>query len=99
MQWENFRGLVESMKWYREIINEYPLSPVEKLAFAYDILKTFEYNESSIDTSESRHPDLIINTGHIVCSGYTNMLKEIFRDLDPNVLVGSFGVTCYKRIM
>lgn len=97
MQWDNFRGLVESMKWYREIISEYPLSPVEKLAFAYDILKTFEYNESSVDVSESRHPDLIINTGHIVCSGYTNMLKEIFRDLDPNVLVGSFGVTCYEK--
>lgn len=94
--WEDFRSLVESMKWYRNIINDYPLSPVEKLAFAYDILKTFEYNESSVSTDESRNPTKIIKTGHIVCAGYTNMLEEIFRELDPNINIGEFGVTCYE---
>ena len=94
--WEDFRSLVESMKWYRKIINDYPLSPVEKLAFAYDILKTFNYNESPVNTDESRNPTKIIKTGHIVCAGYTNMLEEIFRELDSNINIGEFGVTCYE---
>lgn len=94
--WEDFRSLTETMKWYRNIIKDYPLSPVEKLAFAYDILKTFEYNETkNNDTMESREPYKIIKTGHIVCAGYTAMLEEIFKDFDENIKIGSFGVTCY----
>lgn len=96
MSWDDFRGLSESMKWYKSIINDYPLSPVEKLAFAYDILKTFEYNETKTsDKFESRDPGKIIKTGHIVCAGYTSMLEEIFKELDSNIKIGEFGVTCY----
>lgn len=96
--YEDFRVLSETMKWYRSIIKDYPLSPVEKLAFAYDILKTFKYNETNTeDKMESRDPFKIIKTGHIVCSGYTAILKDIFDELDPNVKIGSFGVTCYDE--
>lgn len=95
--YDNFKGLYETMKWYRSIIKDYPLSPVEKLAFAYDILKTLEYNETEKeDAMESRTPHKIIKTGHIVCAGYTAMLKEIFKEFDPNITIGSFGVTCYE---
>lgn len=85
------------MKWYRTIIKDYPLSPVEKLVFAYDILKTFKYNETqNNDSMESREPYKIIKTGHIVCAGYTAMLEEIFRELDDNIKIDNFGVTCYE---
>lgn len=95
--YDNFKGLHETMKWYRSIIKDYPLSPVEKLAFAYDILKTLEYNETEKeDAMESRTPYKIVDTGHIVCAGYTAMLKEIFKEFDPNITIGSFGVTCYE---
>lgn len=94
--YEEFRALSETMKWYRQIINDYPLSPVEKLAFAYDILKTLEYNETETeDKMESREPHKIVKTGHIVCAGYTAMLEEIFKEFEPNIKIGSFGVTCY----
>lgn len=97
LNWEDFRGLTEAMKWYRTIIKDYPLSPVEKLAFAYDILKTFKYNETqNNDSMESREPYKIIKTGHIVCAGYTAMLEEIFRELDDNIKIDNFGVTCYE---
>lgn len=96
--YEDFRALSETMKWYRSIINDYPLSPVEKLAFAYDILKTFKYNETDKkDIMESRDPFKIVKTGHIVCSGYTAMLKEIFDEFDPNIKIGSFSVTCFDE--
>lgn len=95
--YEEFKALTESMKWYRQIIKDYPLSPVEKLAFAYDILKTFKYNETENkeDKMESREPHKIIKTGHIVCAGYTSMLQEIFEEFDKDINIGSFGVTCY----
>lgn len=97
--YDEFKGLTESMKWYRQIIKDYPLSPVEKLAFAYDILKTFQYNETENrdDKTESREPHKIIRTGHIVCAGYTSMLQEIFEELDENIHIGSFSVTCYDE--
>ncbi|MGM9874412.1 MAG: hypothetical protein ACI32H_00645 [Bacilli bacterium] len=95
--YDEFKDLRETMKWYRSIIRDYQLSPVEKLAFAYDILKTLEYNETEKeDKMESREPHKIVKTGHIVCAGYTSMLKEIFDEYDPNITIGSFGVTCYE---
>ena len=94
--YEDFRSLCECIKWYRKIITDYELSPVEKLTVAYDILKTFEYNETkSEDLLESRDPTKIVKTGHIVCAGYTSMLEEIFKDFEPNIKIGKFGVSCY----
>lgn len=94
--YDDFKGLSETMKWYRQIIKDYPLSPVEKLTFAYDILKTLEYSETE-DTRESRAPFKIVKTGHIVCVGYTAMLQEIFDELDENIKIGDFSLTCYDR--
>lgn len=94
VSYNNFTSLCESMKWYRKIITDYDLSPVEKLTVGYDILKTFEYKESE-NKLDSRRPDRIIQTGNIVCSGYSNMLKEIFKELDPNIQIEDMSLTCY----
>ncbi len=95
--YSEFKGLIESMKWYKQIINDYDLSPLEKLTFAYDIMKTFPYNESENDKMDSRNPHRIIETGNIVCAGYTAMLKEMLSYVDDNIKVGDFSVTCYKE--
>lgn len=94
--YEEFKGLVESMRWYKKIITDYDLSPLEKLTFAYDIMKTFHYNESKENTRDSRNPHRIIETGNIVCVGYTSMLDEMLRGIDSNLQVGEFSCTCYK---
>lgn len=94
--YDDFKGLAMSMKWYRSLINDYDLSPLEKLTFAYDIMKTFEYKETSNeDTFESRTPYKIIKTGNIVCVGYTNMLEEIIKDTD-GISFTDFSVSCFK---
>lgn len=92
---EEFKGLVASLKWYREIINNSNLSPAEKIMFAFDIMKTFSYNESQVSTNDSRYPHRIIETGNIVCVGYASMLKQILKDMDNNIKMGSFAVDCY----
>lgn len=96
VSYQNFTSLCESIKWFRQIITDYDLSPVEKLTVGYDILKTFEYKESE-NKLDSRRPDRIIQTGNIVCSGYTNMLKEIFKELDPNIQIEGLSLTCYEE--
>lgn len=94
--YEDYRGLVESMKYYKEVITDYDLSPVERLTFAYDLVKSFSYKESPNEKNESRNPYKIIRSGYIVCAGYTAMLEEIMSNIDDKVRVSDFGVTCYK---
>lgn len=84
VSFDEFKGLVESIKYYRSIINEGNLSPVEKVMYAYDIMKTFSYKESK-NKSESRNLHKIIETGNIVCVGYSEMLKNILTGLDKNI--------------
>lgn len=95
--YDDFKGLVMCMKWYRSLLNDYDLSPVEKLAFGYDIMKTFEYKEATNeDVFESREPYKIIKTGNIVCVGYTNMLAEILKGTE-GISFTDFSVSCYKE--
>lgn len=94
--YDEFKSLVESIKWYQGIIKDYPLSPLEKLTFAYDIMKTFEYKNELSDPKEARQPSKIITGDKIVCAGYTALLSEILYGLDENIKSGSFSVECYE---
>lgn len=91
---EEFKGLVASLNWYRNLIKEANLSPTEKVMFAYDIMKTFSYNESNSSKNDSRAPHRIIETGNIVCAGYANTLKQILKGMD-NIKVGDITVDCF----
>lgn len=94
---ESFKNYTESLKWYKEIINESNLSPVEKVMFAYDIMKSFEYKENIKDKKASRQPHKVIESGDIVCVGYCELLKEILNDIDENIKVGDFATFCYDK--
>lgn len=93
---DDFWGLVEAMKWYRSMIDD-EMSPAEKLMFAYDILKTFEYHENQYNKDNSRAPHSIIRDGDIVCVGYTSLLRELLKNKDDNLKVGAVSVTCYYK--
>ena len=95
--YEDFKGLLESVKWYRKIISESNLSSVEKVMFAFDILKTFKYNESDVDEDDSRYAHRIIETGNIVCVGYSHLLIQILNYLDEDIEISKFGVDCFDK--
>lgn len=97
VNYEEYKGLYEAVKYYRRLINENNLSPVEKVMYAYDIMKTFPYNESIKDEFDSRDPHRIIETGNIVCVGYSYMLKVILNGLDENIKVMNLVVTGYDK--
>ncbi len=94
--YEDFRGLLESVKWYRKIISDSNLSPVEKVMYAFDILKTFRYNESDENKNDS-YAHRIIETGNIVCVGYSDLMKQILNYLDENIRVIEFGLDRYDK--
>ncbi len=79
---DNFIGMRETIDWYKQIINEGELSPAEKLLYAYDIIKSFGYNESSVDLNDSRYIPEIIQTGNIVCVGYSSFIEQLLKELD-----------------
>lgn len=95
--YEEFKGLIESLKWYKGLIVNSNLSSVEKTMFAFDIMKTFSYNESKISKKDSREPHRVIETGNIVCVGYANMLEQILKGIDDNIKIGDFSISCYNQ--
>ncbi len=82
---EDYLNLVEAIKWYRQLLTNYNLSPVEKLLLAYDITKTFKYSKENYPGDEFRAPHNVIKDGRIVCAGYSALLCEIINNLDPGV--------------
>lgn len=99
VEYGEYRTFTGNIKWYKDIINETELSPVEKLLYAYDILKTYNYTkeDSKEDESISRTAYKVINSGKIVCVGYTEILNEVLANLDPNVKSSNFIIDCYDK--
>ena len=77
---EEFIAMRETINYYKELITSSNLSPLEQITYAYDIIKSFDYNEG-IYTSDSRSMHKIINTGSIVCVGYSQFLKQVLQEL------------------
>ena len=94
-EFEDFKNMVETIKWYRSMIMDFDLSPLEKLMFAYDIMKTFKYHENDSNKNMARYPDKILKSGDIVCVGYANFLKDILKGLDEGLMVNCSGVSAY----
>ena len=53
VEYEEFKSQIEGIKWYRSLINNSDLSPLEKLIYAYDIMKSFPYNKDPKNDIES----------------------------------------------
>ena len=80
---------------YTFIKGAYNLSPLEKYIYSYDIVKQFkeyaqvdESLEKDKNLSEDELADLsrniykVINNDYMVCTGYTNLLKDLLNKLD-----------------
>ena len=77
---EDFAAMRSSIDWYKDIMSGRGLSPIEKVLYAYDLVKSFPYQASTENAEDSRYLDRIIKTGNIVCVGYSNLLSEILAE-------------------
>jgi len=78
---EEFEAMRSTIDYFKSLITAYPLSPVEQIVYAYDIIKSFEYEDDEEDYRNSRHLDKIVKTGKIVCVGYARFLKQVLSEL------------------
>lgn len=95
INYTEFKSQIEGIKWFKKIILQSDLSPLEKLIYAYDIMKTFRYKESDESHSISRNPGKILNSDYIVCVGYVEMLDEILKGIDDDIKHIDVSVSCY----
>lgn len=79
---EKFFGMRQTIDYYKSLIGATDLSPVEKLTFAYDIIKSFKYNERKAGTLTSRDVPDIVESGEIVCVGYSKFLEQLLEELN-----------------
>ena len=77
---EDFLVMRKTINYYKSIIDD-NLSPLEKLTYAYDLIKSFEYT-SSENQFDSRQIHLILKTGKIVCAGYSAFMEQLLKELD-----------------
>ena len=71
----------ETLDYYKNMILEANLSPIEQIMFAYDLIKSFEYQENNERLSSSRTIHSIIKEGKIVCAGYASFLSQLLKEL------------------
>lgn len=85
-EYQDMRGAVD---YYKGLIEDANLSPLEQVTYVYDIMKTFRYNEHSSDKQRSRSLHGIIADGTIVCVGYAAFVEEILNELGVKTI--SYG--------
>lgn len=78
---EDFIVMRFTIDYYKSLIESYDLSPLEKITFAYDLIKSFPYHENKEDKADSRKIHLIVKNGNIVCVGYTKFLNQLLSEL------------------
>lgn len=83
--YDEWVGLRESIKWYRKLLTSYDLSPVEKVLYAHDLIKTIPYKDFGESGALGRAPHLIMNTDYVVCVGYSFTFMEIMRGMDSSI--------------
>lgn len=79
---EDFLVMRETINYYKELIQAENLSPLEQLIYAYDLIKSYEYNASESENDlNSRQIHLILKSGKIVCKGYSVFIEQLLNEL------------------
>ncbi len=78
--YDEFVNMRSTIDWYKQLISEKELSPIEIIAYCYDILKTWPYKEDFDDKTRSRNIPAIVTDGKIVCAGYSNFLMQLLSE-------------------
>lgn len=87
IDFEKFHKMYKFLYEIISFVKYYNLSPLEQVMLVYDIIKSKEYTKEGEeeDIRLSRSLSEIINSGKIVCDGYSNLLNFILDELEiPN---------------
>lgn len=76
----DFTAMRATIDWYKSLTETTMMSPLEKLLYIYDTIKSFPY-QASKEPMDSRAVHKIIKTGNIVCAGYSALLTQVLKEL------------------
>ena len=76
----DFIAMRMTINYYKDLIESANLSNLEKITYAYDIIKSFKYQEAE-HAMDSRSIHSIIREGKIVCVGYSVFLSQLLKEL------------------
>ena len=97
---DEFLAMRASIEYYKSLIEAQNLSPIEKVMYAYDVIKSFSYSSSGKKATRRRREEAeihsIIATGNIVCRGYTQILKQILQEL--GIKTTEVGIFAQQRL-
>jgi len=75
---------ISMIDYFKSVVDK-DLSPLEKITFVYDIVKSHNYNDYEVKYSmNSRHITKIVNNNYIVCAGYINILNRVLNEMGFN---------------
>lgn len=94
----------EILSSYKVAIEAHDYSPLEKLIYAYDIVKSVDYKEATEDKHKSRELHSVVLGKEIVCVGYSNLLNGLLTKLgipatgyDVSVYMNSYKEDAHQR--
>lgn len=89
---DEFIGMRSTIDYYKNLVEENDLSPLEKIAYIYDLIKSMKYEESDTKLI-SRELHSIVSDGKIVCVGYAKFISQILSEFGME----SYYLTVCKR--
>lgn len=88
-KYEDLIEVINLIKYYRSFIRK-ELTPLEKVFYAYDLVKSIKtpsvYNDN-VYKGDIKH---YIDTGNIACMGYSTLLKNVLYNIDDNIKINTF---------
>lgn len=63
--------------YYKQVIDDNDFSPLEKITMAYDIIKSFYYKDSAINSQASQ----VVNNGTFRCKGFVEFFNKLLNEL------------------
>ena len=88
---EEFVAMRETLNYYKSLIEGKNFSQLEKVMFAYDLIKSFEYQEAEVK-SDSRTIHNIVRDGKIVCVGFAKFFTQLLNEMGISGEVVSVNV-------
>ncbi len=90
---DEFQYMRQILKQFRDYYSTFHLSPLEKVTIAYDCVKFYQYNETEASAYYSRTVAKVLDTGSIVCAGYSRFFCQLLKELGMNAYLLFVGQT------
>lgn len=84
---DDYISMRATIDYYKGLITAFELSPLEKIAYVYDLLKSWKGHDDDQNKSNARELHSIVRDGNIVCLGYSEMAKQLLLELGIPAIV------------